>query len=99
MHFVYIMYLFFMTMNVMRQFCAIAIIFYYSRLIEKNKYILFSIIVCVTAIFIHQSAAIGFLYIVLEIIQWKYLTKKSKRLLIIGSVSIPAIYFFIAEKS
>ena len=95
---IYYVSFFFMTMNVMRQFCAIAIIFYYSRLIEKNKYILFSIIVCVTAIFIHQSAAIGFLYIVLEIIQWKYLTKKSKRLLISGSVSIPAIYFVIAEK-
>lgn len=95
---IYYVSFYFMTMNVMRQFCAIAIIFYFSRLIVKRKYILFSIIVCLTAIFIHQSAFIGFLYIALEGVQWKYLTKKSKIYLCMGSISIPIIYYVLIEK-
>lgn len=90
---------FFVSMNISRQLCAVAIIFYFSRLVNKKKYIEFSLLVCLTSYFLHTSALIGFLYIVLELVQWKYLSKSSKIQLLFGCLIIPFTYSFLFERT
>lgn len=90
---------FFVSMNISRQLCAVAIIFYFSRLVNKKKYVEFSLLVCLTSYFLHTSALIGFLYILLEFVQWRYLSKGSKMQLLFGCLIIPFAYSFIFERT
>ena len=78
------------TMNIMRQFVVIAVIFYSTKLLEKNKYILFLLII-LGLTFIHSSSLLALAYI--PIYLWNSLSKSKKMLLIIplivcGSLAI-----------
>lgn len=95
---IYYVAFFFTTMNISRQLCAVAIIFYFSRLVNKKKYVEYAVIICLTSYFLHTSALIGFLYILLEFVQWKYLPKGAKIKLFTGCLIIPFVYSLIFEK-
>lgn len=86
----YYILFYFLTMNIMRQMCAVAILFYFTRFINTEKYFIFIFGVLV-AIQFHTSAAIGLVFLALEIIKWNKLKKRSKLLIIIGAFSSVAI--------
>lgn len=68
---------YFYSYNIIRQMCAVAIIFFATRYIIKRKYLVFLIYVAVAFIF-HKSALIGIGFFAIEILQWKYLNKKQR---------------------
>lgn len=74
---------FFESMNAVRQFCAVSIVFFGSRYIEKRQYLKFMVFVLLATFFFHKSAALGFLFLASEVLCWKYLDKALKRKLII----------------
>lgn len=83
----YILIFFIDSMNIMRQFIAISIIFFATRLLEKKKYLWFAIIVGLCTV-IHTSALLAI--IIMVIYMWKGLSLKNKLLLI-----MPMIVFSI----
>lgn len=59
---------YFFTFNIVRQMVAVAIVFWGTRFVQKEKYIPF--LACVVAAFcFHQSALLGILYLVLDFLQ------------------------------
>lgn len=82
---------FFDTMNMMRQYVAVAIVFYATRFIERKKYVPFLAFICVSTLF-HKSGFVGVLFFMFDALQWKYLTKTQK-LIINGSLLfLPAVF-------
>lgn len=84
----YYMGFYFMTMNGMRQFCALAITFYATRYLPKKKYFRFILLVLIATLF-HQSAIIGILPLGLEVFHWKTLSKNQKRFIGLMICAIP----------
>lgn len=72
---------YFLSLNIMRQFCAIAIVFFGTRYLKEGKYLVFSIFVTMGTLF-HLSALLGFGYLLLELFEWSHFAKKRKALLI-----------------
>lgn len=68
---------YFYSFNVIRQMCAVAIIFFATRYITRRKYLIFLIYVAVAFIF-HKSALIGMGFFAVEILQWKHLNIKQR---------------------
>ncbi|SFW21623.1 EpsG family protein [Ruminococcus flavefaciens] len=83
---------YFESLNIMRQFCAIAIVFWGTRFITKRKYLFFIISVIIATLFFHKSAIIGGLYLVMELFSWKDL-KKIQRYFLVVIISISGIGF------
>lgn len=77
---------YFESLNIMRQFCAIAIVFWAERYVEKKNYLTFMLYVLLATILFHRSAIIGIGYLVLEVLTWKSLPKKNKRILFGGII-------------
>lgn len=69
---------YFYSYNVIRQMCAVAIIFFATRYIIKRKYLVFLVYTAGAFIF-HKSALIGMGFFAIEIFQWKYLNKKQRK--------------------
>lgn len=90
----YILIYMFSSMNIMRQFLAIAIIFYFTRYLEKKKYYIYIISVIIASL-IHKTALLAMIYPIVYI--WSSLTKNKKILVIIPliSISIFGMYFII----
>lgn len=88
---VYLGMFYFMTFNAMRQFVAVAIVFYASRYLLDKKYIRFCIYVLIASLF-HRSAIVGIALIACDVFAWKYLDAWQKKLLkafiIIGPIVI-----------
>lgn len=84
----YYMGFYFMTMNGMRQFCALAITFYATRYLPQKKYFRFILLVLVAALF-HQSAIVGILPLGLELFHWKSLDRKQRRFMGLMICAIP----------
>lgn len=72
----YIMF-YMMSLNLMRQFVAIAIIFYATRYLEKGQHIKYVCYILVATLF-HRSSLIAVLFVLFNITAWKFLTKKQK---------------------
>lgn len=90
----YYMSFYFTTMNVARQFCAIALVFYGTRyLVQKRsfKFILFVIV----ATLLHRSAAVGLVLLGLNFLRWKELPKYQKKIYIFSGVFIPVMVIYI----
>ncbi len=82
----YVMF-YMMSLNLMRQFIAMSIVFYATRYLFRGKNIRFLIFVVVAALF-HQSALISILFIYFNITTWKFLTRNQKSfLIVIGAIS------------
>lgn len=77
---IYIAVFYFMTFNVLRQFVAVAILFYATKYLERKKYFKFLICVMCATLF-HTSALLGLLFIVFDIFDWSQLTKKQKKII------------------
>ena len=84
----YICIYFLSTMNIMRQFISIAILFYASRFLEKKKYFSFSIVVILVST-IHKASLLALLITFIYI--WDGLTSRKKVLLFIPIVLIIAV--------
>lgn len=68
---------YFESLNVMRQYVAVAIIFFALRYLQNGKYIKYILFVLVAAGF-HSSALLGVTYFAVEILCWKDIGKKKK---------------------
>ena len=88
---------FFESMNVMRQYVAVAIVFFATRYLAKGKYIIFSALVLLASTF-HTSALLGIGYLGIELLFWNSISKKRRAFLtfmvIIGICLVP---FVISE--
>lgn len=85
---------FFMTLNIMRHFIAIAILFFATRYIERKKYYLFLIFVAIAMLF-HTSSIIGVAFVFADALQWEYLSKKQKDFLSGMLLFLPCLAVFI----
>ena len=86
------------TFNIMRQFLAIAIIFYSSKLLDKRKYIPFALIVILCSFFIHQSSIICIGFIATDLFMWKNLSKWQKNLIGMGLIILPIAFCCVASR-
>ena len=77
----YVCSFYFLSLNIMRQMCAVAIVFWATRYLKEGRYLLFSIFVIMGNLF-HSSAVLGFAYLLLELFRWPHLSEKRKKLLI-----------------
>lgn len=86
----------FMTMNIMRQFVAIAIVFYATKYIEQKKYFKFLCFVGIATLF-HTSSLIGIGFVALDIFQWRFLNRIQKILMGTAVFCSPVVIFYILE--
>lgn len=82
---------FFRTLSAVRQCCAIAICFYFSRYIWKKRYFTF-ILGVIIASFFHKSAYLCFLYLGTELLLWKFISKKQKMIMSLAIISVPFMF-------
>lgn len=77
-----------MSMNLTRQFLAVAIVFYATKYIWEGKNIKF--ILCVfVATLIHRTSVIGFVYYFFNVLLWKNLSKKQKYITTLFFMLVP----------
>lgn len=90
--------MFYMTsLNLTRQFIAIAIVFYATKYIIRGMNINYLIWVFVASLF-HSSALLGGVYIYFNIINWKQLNKRHKQFLIVAALMIPIVFAFVYQR-
>lgn len=82
---------FFMTLNGMRQFCAVAIIFFGTRYLSSKK-ILWFIVCVVLAMMFHRSAAIGFMLLAINCLRWKELPKGQRIFYLTCALLVPILF-------
>lgn len=87
---VYYVLFFAFSLNGLRQFVAVSIVFFATAFIKEGKYIKFSIAVLIASQF-HLSAIIGFVYLIFEILFIKYFNFKRK-LLIFSIIGICGLF-------
>lgn len=85
---VYFIMFYFYGYNAIRQMCAVAIVFWSSRYIEKGKYLLFLAGVAVACLF-HTSAILSICYLFSEFANWRYLEKWKKRIISASAFFVP----------
>lgn len=76
---------YYFTLNIVRQFVAIAIIFWATRYIKKKQYLKFALFLLLASLF-HQSALLGLIYLVIDVastFSWKGLSKNKQ---IVGGI-------------
>ena len=61
---------YFMTFNIMRQMVAVAMIFWGTRYVQRKIYWKFLLVIAVAVLF-HQSALLGLLYLVIDVLCFK----------------------------
>lgn len=87
----YFLIYYFNTMNIMRQFICVAVIFYSTKLLEKKKYLLFiSIVLLCTQI--HKSAILAL--VIMAIYYFQGFSKKNK---IIFGIPCMAIFIVVVK--
>lgn len=84
---------YFATMNVARQFCAIALVFYGTRYLIQKRSFRFIIFVAMASL-IHRSAIAGLLLLAVNCLRWKELPKYQKRIYICCALIIPVIAIY-----
>ena len=87
---IYLAMFYFMTFNILRQFVAIAIIFYGTRYLARKKYVAFLAFVAIAFLF-HKSAILGAGFLLLEIFSWKQLSKIQRKYLRILIAASPVV--------
>lgn len=68
---------FFISLNCMRQFCAIALVFYATRYLYGKKILPYMLFVAAAMLF-HRSAALGFVLLGFVALRWKELPRWQK---------------------
>ncbi len=90
---IYYSIFFMMSMNLTRQFVAVAIVFYATKYIQQGKNIKFLSCVFVAAL-IHQTAIIGLVYFFFNILLWGVLGKKQKCVTIFFVAVAPVVMVY-----
>ena len=93
----YYMGFFFMSLNGIRQFCAIAILLFATRYLIKHKYVRYIVLVFVASAF-HQSALIGLPFVAFELLRWKLLSTRQKVLFIGLALVSPVILVYAIQR-
>lgn len=88
---------YFMLFNGIRQFCAVAIVFYATRYLEEGKGWMYLLGVVIAAQF-HQSAYLGIVLILMDLVYWKDFSKVRRRFLILGIMAIPLVLAYIIPR-
>lgn len=94
---VYYVMFYFYQMNIMRQMCAVAIVFFGSRYIEKGRYGLFLLFVVAGYLF-HTSAVLGVMFFASEYLDWSNLSKRKKHFLGLAALLAPVAVLYVANK-
>ncbi len=84
---------YFATMNVARQFCAIALVFYGTRYLVQKRSFRFIFFVAIAAL-IHRSAIAGLVLLAVNCLRWKELPRYQKRIYIFCALIIPVIAIY-----
>lgn len=92
---IYYSMFFMISMNLTRQFVAIAIVFYATKYIQQGKNIKFLLCILVASL-IHQTAIIGILYFYFNILLWGMLKKKQKWFTISFVAFAPFVIVYVA---
>lgn len=93
---IYYTMFFMMSMNLARQFMAIAIVFYATKYLQQGKGIKFLLCVLMAS-FIHQTAIIGFIYFFFNILLWDTLKKKQKYFTLLFMVMSPFALVYVGN--
>ena len=93
MIFIYFTSFYFYLFNISRQMCAVAIVFWATRFLQRKKYLNYLIFLLIATLF-HKSAFIGAAFLVVEVFMWRYLNICQKRWLIICIFISPIILIF-----
>ena len=80
MMFLYLTINYINTMNIMRQYVIVAIIFFATRYLEKKHYAIFTIAVLISST-IHSTALLGLAFLIVYL--WKNVTLKHRKWLIV----------------
>ncbi len=93
---------YFFTLNIMRQCVAIAIVFWATRYLEKNKIFLFLVGVLVASLF-HQSALLGVLYLLICYKGWRNLAVRlnfcKRKQIILYAIALLAVVSVLIWKA
>ena len=79
------------SMNVIRQYMAVAIVFYFSRYLFKGNYLIYLIGVLL-ATFLHYSSLIALALFATELLRWKKLSKVNKFFIAAGISVLPVAF-------
>ena len=90
----YITLFYFFSFNCMRQFLAMAIVFWATKYLEEQDYIKFSLYVIGSA-FIHVASLTALAFIILDAFKWNSLDKKSKNIIRLSVLLLP-VYIAIS---
>lgn len=92
----YYVSLFFMTMNCLRQFVAVGIVFYSTRYLSQKKILPYILGVLIASLF-HRSAVIGLILVAVNCLRWKELPRKEKIFYVFSVFLIPVIIYAAAQ--
>lgn len=87
------------TLNIMRQYVAVAIVFYASRYLFKKRYIIFLVFLFIASLF-HRSALLGIIMLIIDV--WGTLSNKRKRILFVPTIIVIlsiCIYVYVYFKA
>ena len=84
----YLLIYLFYPMNIMRQFMAISIILYSTKLLEKKKYIIFLLIIFASSL-IHKTALLSLAFVLIYC--WNSLSKNKKILFLVPTILISVV--------
>ncbi|MBO5797157.1 MAG: EpsG family protein [Clostridia bacterium] len=89
----YYMAHFFLSLNVMRQYCAIAILFYFTRYLVKHQYTRYVVGILLASMF-HQTALLGISFLAFGLFRWKELALFKKMGFIASIAVFPLIIYY-----
>lgn len=94
----YVSLFYFYSFNCMRQFLAMAIVFYATKFLEERKYYKFLIFVLIASYF-HIAALTAVGYIALEKIRWGDMEIKERNIINIMYILAPVAVFYIMNRT
>lgn len=80
------------TYSGIRQWIAVAVVFYASKYVFEQKYGIFTIFVLIAST-IHNSALIALIYIPLDMVFWERVPLKYKKIFLISVISSPLLLY------
>ncbi len=86
---------YFMSLNGMRQFCAVAIVFYATRFLYRKQLLPFLLGVLLACL-LHKSAVLGLLFVFEELRQWRTLNQRERVLSLCCLGALPIIIAYVA---
>ncbi len=90
----YYMGFFFMTLNTMRQFCAIGVLLYATKYLMQHKRLRYLLGVLIASVF-HQSAFLGVALLCVDLLRWRHLTRRQKWLMVGIVMALPLILLYV----